>query len=105
MAYHAAPYKAWLLAAARALKQYEPHAQLAGPLAVDIDVRIKRPQKTARAYPPFDLDNYAKGPLDALTKAGVWKDDEQVVQLHVTKRYCDVEGIDVTITPLALTII
>lgn len=41
-------------------------------------------------YPPTrqrrDLDNLAKAPLDALTKAGVWTDDSQVKRLVMEMR-------------------
>jgi Holliday junction resolvase RusA-like endonuclease len=105
MAYHAKPYKEWLARAVDSIGVQSLAPQLTGPVSVEITVWVQRPKKTARSYPPYDLDNYAKGPLDALTKAGVWADDEQVVRLHVTKVYSDTEGIDIVIAPLALTII
>lgn len=38
----------------------------------------------------LDVDNYAKGPLDVITKSGkVWGDDKQVVSLRVSKRYTE----------------
>ena len=32
-----------------------------------------------------DIDNYSKGLLDAITHAGVWKDDEQIDQLTIIR--------------------
>jgi crossover junction endodeoxyribonuclease RusA len=41
------------------------------------------------AYPPDrrkrDIDNLVKPTLDALTKAGVWLDDEQVEELTIRR--------------------
>ena len=44
-------------------------------------------------YPAADNGNIAKDVLDAMTQAGVWKDDKQVVKLNVTTRYPHSEGI------------
>ena len=50
-------------------------AGLSNPLAVDLVL-----------FPPDnkkrDIDNYSKGLFDALTEAGVWKDDSLVKELH-----------------------
>ena len=52
---------------------------LKGPLRVDMDVY---PRSRRR----YDVDNLAKATLDALTNAGIWADDSQVVSLCITKR-------------------
>lgn len=71
---------------------------------VSIQFICKRPTKPSNEYPVGDVDNYLKGPLDALTKAGMfWEDDIQVISLTGTKRYArqDEEfGMHITITEL-----
>jgi crossover junction endodeoxyribonuclease RusA len=61
---------------AAVLEQIGATQPMAGPLALQ-----------AELYPPDrrrrDIDNHAgKGLLDALTDAGVWGDDSQIVELH-----------------------
>ncbi len=68
-----------------------------GPISVLVETIIAKPKKPSKDYPSrSDVDNYAKGPLDALVKSGkVWGDDRQIVSLFITKRYAeegDVEG-------------
>lgn len=47
-----------------------------------------------------DSDNLAKGVLDMLTQMGYWRDDAQVVVLHVAKAYGKVPGCDVLVEVL-----
>ena len=60
-----------------ALQQNAPK-QLTGDLIVDIEAFM--PDKRRR-----DLDNILKALLDALTHAGVWLDDSQIVDLRIRK--------------------
>lgn len=44
---------------------------------------------TVTYHPPtkrkYDIDNFLKGTFDAITHGYVWKDDEQIVDMRVTK--------------------
>ena len=58
---------------------------------------------SAAQYPTVapDLDKLCRCVADALTDAGVWKDDSQVVTLVAAKRYIDMRpGVKITVTPL-----
>lgn len=48
--------------------------------------RPKRPRWDVPAVKP-DLDKLTRAGFDALTDAGVWRDDSRVVSMEVTKRY------------------
>nr|WP_294850075.1 RusA family crossover junction endodeoxyribonuclease [uncultured Sphingomonas sp.] len=72
-----------------------------GSIEVTIDVQLKRPKTTKLAAPKPDVDNYAKGVLDSITKDGsFWGDDTQVTSLHVTKRWAETSGYAITIRNL-----
>jgi len=63
---------------------------LQGALVVSAEIVIPAPKKTVRVAPPGDVDNLAKGPLDAITKTGrFWSDDTQVAQLFIEKRWAE----------------
>lgn len=56
----------------------------------------------APAYPAVkpDLDKLVRGVLDALSEAGVWRDDAQVVALgEVAKVYGDKPGASIAVEP------
>lgn len=69
-----------------------------GPMAVEIDAYFPRPpshlnragdvKPAAPARPRADVDNLAKGVLDAITDSrAFWLDDDQVVELVIRKGY------------------
>ena len=69
--------------------------RMLGPLAVKL--WLQPPDKRRR-----DVDNYSKGLLDALTKAGAWDDDSQIMDLSITM--CEpVKGGGVTVEVTELT--
>lgn len=48
-----------------------------------------------------DIDNLLKSTMDALTKAGVWRDDCQVCKVTAEKRYAtgkDIAGAEIMIS-------
>nr|WP_282564238.1 MULTISPECIES: RusA family crossover junction endodeoxyribonuclease [Providencia] len=83
----------------------------ANAMAVIYEQLRKRPKAITehvsvivKMYPPTnhrrDIDNYLKAPFDALTHAGVWKDDDQVKHADIT--WCEVvKGgrFEITIIP------
>jgi len=67
-----------------------------GPVRLSIEAVFARPpshwtrtglSKSAKPWPRGDGDNVAKGVQDALTDAGVWTDDDCVVDMRIVKRY------------------
>lgn len=101
-AYYAAPYKKWKGAAEKSFTE-QVKEKIIGPVHVLIEQIASRPKTGKLDFPRGDVDNYAKGPLDALTKAGAWDDDNQVVGLSVFKRYAlpgEEPGTHVLIQPV-----
>jgi Holliday junction resolvase RusA-like endonuclease len=93
-AHHSAAYAAWKAgAAAEAAGVWSPRRPLVGPVEVRLLVVVRPPLTrrpragAAREWSERkpDVDNVAKAVLDALTDAGVWGDDAQVVRLVVDR--------------------
>lgn len=58
------------------------------PVVMLLEFVKEKPKTGKMPYPSGDVDNYAKGPLDVMTQAGrFFDDDNQVVGLTVWKRY------------------
>lgn len=86
-------------------------APLTGPVLVRLSFVLSRPKATpkTRPTPPAvkkpDVDKLIRAVFDALTQAGVWKDDAQAVQVVATKRIAEPDegpGLYVRVTPLTL---
>lgn len=96
-------YREWQEAAAAALKSV-PAEYTDGPVSVTVLCVAERPKTTKLLMPKPDVDNYGKGPLDAITKDGrFWADDTQVSDLFISKRWSRDDrptGITITITPM-----
>lgn len=60
------------------------------PVVIMLEFICEKPKTGKLAYPKADVDNLAKGPLDALTQSKkFWGDDNQVIGLTVFKRYAE----------------
>ncbi|MBG0964113.1 RusA family crossover junction endodeoxyribonuclease [Bacillus sp. SRB1LM] len=91
--------------------QNAPEELLEGPLFLEVKVykpllkkfskkkRLEAEQGLIRPATKPDVDNYAKGILDGLNSV-LWRDDNQVVDLHVSKWYSEKPRIEVTVKEL-----
>lgn len=81
-----------ITAANRARKDQGWDEPAEGPVEVHLWIRVPRPKSVSIKHRPYphtrpDVDKMARAILDALTIAGVWRDDAQVITLHAIKRY------------------
>ena len=84
--------KAYQVYHADCMKQFaeqKAKSPITGILGCVVETVCKRPKTTKLRVPRGDSDNYAKAPLDAATKAGVWGDDAQVLPQTSTRRWAE----------------
>ncbi|OAT74541.1 RusA family crossover junction endodeoxyribonuclease [Parageobacillus thermoglucosidasius] len=91
--------------------EHRPEKLLEGPIFLEVKVykpilkSFSKKKKAAaeagqlRPTTKPDVDNYVKGVKDAL-KNVIWKDDSQVVDLHISKWYSETPRVEITIAPL-----
>jgi Holliday junction resolvase RusA-like endonuclease len=106
------PWKDSIMAAA--VEQLDGRPPLTGPLALHVVFYVARPQghygtgrnahlvkASAPRHPTVrpDCTKLLRGLEDALTDAGVWNDDAQVVVQHASKRYGRPERCEVIVQP------
>lgn len=80
---------------------------LHGPVVAELEFHLRRPPSAPkrRVLPEVspDIDKLARNVLDAVTVAGLWRDDAQVTDLVVRKRYApdgEATGVRVSICPV-----
>ncbi|KQC47080.1 hypothetical protein AP057_13870 [Geobacillus sp. Sah69] len=91
--------------------EHRPEKLIEGPISLDVKVykpilkSFSKKKKAAaeagqlRPTTKPDVDNYVKGVKDAL-KNVIWKDDSQVVDLHISKWYSETPRVEITIMPI-----
>lgn len=94
------PWRKIVTAAAQAARDAAGLDTLAGPLTVEMTVTVSKPKGAPKrritwpiARGKGDIDKFQRSAFDALTDAGVWGDDVQVVEVTARKVYPG-EGID-----------
>jgi len=95
------PVHAFKAAVMLVCQQDGPGEPLQGPVHLRVTFSFPRPKShwtaggnlakraTLRHIQRPDLDNLGKSVMDAMTQAGVWGDDAQVMRLVLIKRWCD----------------
>lgn len=91
-------YKAAIMAEARK----KPITKIEGPVRLDLLFAFKQPKARGKQFKISrpDLDNLEKAVMDALTDAGVWCDDSQVVEKHSVKVFAAADATSIFISPL-----
>lgn len=88
------PWRAAVRSAAEAAIAEAGWETLDEPCRVYLSFTMPRPKRPRWGLPAVkpDLDKLTRAVFDALTDAGVWRDDSRVVSMEVTKKYEDDEG-------------
>lgn len=93
----------WQDRIALAIQSHMPPTPALGPFEIDVTFMFLRPKSHAgakglRASAPrhhtsrTDVDNLLKSLFDALTHCGLWRDDAQVTQVLVRKKWAATGG-------------
>lgn len=85
------------------LKMLEEPTAFTTAVNVALTFWLPRPKSVKRQYATgtYDIDKLTRAVLDSATKAGIWRDDSDVVDLTVRKTYADMHepGVLISITP------
>ena len=98
----------WKGQIADAAKQYLPEIPTELPVSLSLSFFMPRPKKHFNSkglkmdspenfIQKPDADNLAKAVMDALTVIGMWKDDAQVYELRVLKKFGEHTGAQITV--------
>lgn len=85
------------------LKRLETNTRYETATSVALTFWLPRPKSVKRSYATqtYDIDKLTRAVLDSITKADIWRDDSDVVDLTVRKTYADLHqpGVLISITP------
>lgn len=87
VAYYPAEYTKWKERVKALIASHLDSGVIVGTLAVSAIFVATKPKTSKLPAPRWDVDNAAKAVMDAMTAAGVWEDDAQVVRLEAEKRW------------------
>jgi Holliday junction resolvase RusA-like endonuclease len=102
--------KGWEESVRAAMQQHVAGIFFEGPVIVRITFELPRPatlpKRTRHHVKKPDIDKLARGSLDAM-KGTLWRDDSQVIELHVRKLYAttqpnariEVEPVELGLVP------
>ena len=91
--------------------EYRPEQLLEGPLYLEVKIfkpslksfskkkKVAAERGEVRPTTKPDVDNYVKSIKDACNKV-IWKDDSQIVDLHVSKFYSENPRIEIKVKPV-----
>ena len=85
------------------MKRYAPKKRIEGHVRLTVMLYFDvKDRKLWGKYKPTrpDCDNYVKEIKDAMTVSRFWKDDNQVVELRVVKRYAEKASIYIRVEEL-----
>ncbi len=82
-------YEACAADCRRELAIRKPPVPLSGNLLCVVEVIAAKPKAGKLAEPKGSIEDWAKGPLDAAAKVGIWNGDGQAVTAACSKRYAE----------------
>lgn len=85
--YYGKKYAEWMKAAAESLGEIDEVFPKGQHLKVEVYIAVEKPRTSKLTTPRGDIDNYLKAILDALTKSGIWNDDDQITVLEAEKEF------------------
>lgn len=93
--------KPWQEAVVSAAHEAMTGPPMQGPVSVRIEFLLPRPKSTPKRVLHHikkpDLDKLVRCIFDALTRAGIFRDDAQVMALHASKAFGAVPGAEIDV--------
>jgi Holliday junction resolvase RusA-like endonuclease len=92
----AAKLKPWRGQIAQAAREaYTGAERIEGAVLLVVEFRFVRPKSVKRERPTVkpDVDKTLRALMDGISDSGIWRDDAQVVTVHMSKVYAERPGV------------